>query len=156
VKIVKQMVIDLGRFVGEFEHKVDAKGRIPIPPKFRAELKDGLVLTPGVEKYIVIHPLPEWEKVTAALNISTITSSKLRRINRAIFATSFHINIDSQGRIVVPAPLREYADIKDEVIIAGANTYIELWNKKQWEAEKTLSQKQAWHIIESLETTRVR
>ncbi len=154
--MVKQMVIDLGRFVGEFEHKVDAKGRIPIPPKFRAELKNGLVLTPGVEKYIIIHPLPEWEKVTAALTTSTITSSKLRRVNRAIFATAFHINIDSQGRIVVPAPLREYADIKDEVIIAGANTYIELWNKKQWETEKTLSQKQAWQIIESLETARVR
>lgn len=154
--MVKQMVIDLGRFVGEFEHKVDAKGRVPIPPKFRAELKDGLVLTPGVEKYIVIRSLPEWEKVTAALTTSTITSSKLRRINRAIFATAFHLNIDSQGRIAVPAPLREYADIKDEVIIAGANTYIELWNKKQWETEKTLSQEQAWKIIESLGTTRVR
>ncbi len=150
------MVIELGRFVGAFEHKVDAKGRIPIPPKFRAELKHGLVLTPGAEKYIVIHPLPEWEKVTAALTTRTITSSKLRRINRAIFATAFHINIDSQGRITVPAPLREYADIRDEVIIAGANTYIELWNKKQWETEKTLSQKQAWQIIESLGTPRVR
>ena len=150
------MVIDLGRFVGEFEHKVDAKGRIPIPPKFRAELKNGLVLTPGVEKYIIIHSLPEWEKVTAALTTSTITSSKLRRINRAIFATAFHLNIDSQGRIAIPAPLREYADIKGEVIIAGANTYIELWNKKQWETEKTLSQKQAWQIIESLETARVK
>ena len=150
------MVIELGRFVGEFEHKVDAKGRIPIPPKFRAELKEGLVLTPGVEKYIVIHPLPEWEKVTAALTTSTITSSKLRRINRAIFATAFHLNIDSQGRIAVPAPLREYADIKDEVIIAGANTYIELWNKEHWEAEKTLSQEQTWQIMESLRTTRAR
>ena len=154
--MVKQMVIDLGRFVGEFEHKVDAKGRIPIPPKFRAELKNGLVLTPGVEKYIIIHSLPEWEKVTAALTTSTITSSKLRRINRAIFATAFHLNIDSQGRIAIPAPLREYADIKGEVIIAGANTYIELWNKKQWETEKTLSQEQAWKIMESLGTTRVR
>lgn len=150
------MVIDLGRFVGEFEHKVDAKGRVPIPPRFRTELKEGLVLTPGVEKYVVIHPLPEWEKMMAALTAGLITSSKLRRINRALFSTAFHLNIDSQGRIAVPAPLREYADIKDEVIIAGANTYIELWNKEQWEAEKTLSQEQAWQIIEDFETTRVR
>jgi len=124
--------------------------------KFRAELRDGLVLTPGVEKYIIIHSLPEWEKVTEALTTSTITSSKLRRINRAIYATAFHLNIDSQGRITIPAPLREYAGIKDEVIVAGANTYIEIWNKKQWETEKTLSQKQAWQIIESLETARVK
>lgn len=145
------MVIEVGRFVGEFEHRVDAKGRVPIPPRFRAELKEGLVLTPGVEKYIVVHPLSEWEKVAAALTAGSITSSKLRRINRAIFATAFNLNLDGQGRITMPAPLREYAGIKDEVIIAGANTYLELWNKEQWEAEKTLSQKQAWQIIENLD-----
>ncbi len=145
------MATELGRFFGEFEHKVDDKGRVPIPPKFRTELKEGLVLTPGVEKCIVVHPLSEWEKVAAALTTGTITSSKLRRLNRAIFATAFSLKLDRQGRIALPAPLRESAGIKDEVIIAGANTYLELWNKEQWEAEKALSQEQAWQIIESLE-----
>ena len=145
------MVVVLGRFFGEFEHKVDVKGRVPIPPRFRAELKEGLALTPGVEKCIVVHPLSEWEKVASALTAGAITSSRLRRLNRAIFATAFSLNLDGQGRIVLPAPLREYAGIKDEVIIAGTNTYLELWNKEQWEAEKALSQEQAWQIIESLE-----
>ena len=145
------MAIELGRFVGEFEHKVDAKGRVPIPSKFRAELKEGVVLTPGVEKCIVLHPLSEWEKVAAALTTGTITSSKLRRLNRAIFATAFNLNLDGQGRIPLPSPLRDYAGIGDTAIIAGANTYLELWNKEQWEAEKALSQEQAWQIIESLE-----
>lgn len=151
--MVKKIVVELGRFVGEFDLKVDAKGRVPIPPKFRTELKEGLVLTPGAEKYIVIHPLSEWAKVAMALTTGTgtVTSSRLRRINRAIFATAFSLNLDGQGRITMPAPLREYAGIKNEVVIAGANTYIELWNKEQWEAEKTLSQQQAWQIIEGLE-----
>ncbi|MBI2857929.1 MAG: division/cell wall cluster transcriptional repressor MraZ [Chloroflexi bacterium] len=145
------MAIESGRFVGEFEHKVDNKGRVPVPPRFRIALQNGLVLTPGVEKCIVAHPLSEWEKMAATLTSGAITSSKLRRLNRAIFATAFSINIDGQGRISLPPSLREYASIKDVVIIAGANTYIELWNKEQWEAEKALSQEQAWQIIESLE-----
>tara|TARA_Y100000294_G_C8537235_1_gene329602 strand:- start:113 stop:556 length:444 start_codon:yes stop_codon:yes gene_type:complete len=145
------MDIELGWFFGEFEHKVDVKGRVLIPPRFRLELNKGLVLTPGVEKCIVVHPQSEWEKMAAALTTGTVTSSRLRRLNRVIFATAFSQDFDGQGRITLPAPLREYAGIKDEVIIAGASNYLELWNKEQWEVEKTLSQEQAWQIIESLE-----
>jgi len=59
--------------------------------------------------------------------------------------------IDNQGRIALPVPLREYAGIEDEVVIAGVNTYLEIWNKEQWEEEIAISQEQAWQIIESLE-----
>ena len=64
---------------------------------------------------------------------------------------AFRLSIDGQRRVALPIPLREYAGIEDEVVIAGANTYLEIWNKEQWEAEKALSQEQAWQIIESLE-----
>jgi len=138
-------------FLGEFEYKIDEKGRVPIPPKFRRELKEGVVLMPGVETCVNIYPLSEWKKVSATLTSGTIAPSKLRRLNRAVFATAFSLNIDGQGRIALPVPLRVYAEIEDEVVIAGANTYLELWNKEQWEAEKTVSQEQAWQIIESLE-----
>ena len=138
-------------FLGEFEYRIDEKGRVPIPPKFREELREGVILTPGVEKCVIVYPLSEWEKVAAALTTGSLTRSKLRRLNRAIFATAFPLNIDKQGRIALPAPLRQHAGIEDEVIIAGANTYLELWNKEQWESEKTISQQQAWQIIESLE-----
>jgi len=138
-------------FLGEFEYKIDEKGRVPIPPKFRGELKEGVVLAPGVEKCIMFYPLAEWEKLAASLTTGSVTPSKLRRLNRAIFATAFSLNIDAQGRIALPTPLREYAGIEDEVVIVGANTYLELWNKGQWESEKAISQEQAWQIIESLE-----
>jgi len=138
-------------FSGEFEYKIDEKGRVLIPPKFRRELKDGVVLTPGVEKCIVAYPISEWKKLAATLTTGSVTPSKMRRLNRAIFATAFTINIDGQGRIAIPAPHREYAEIEDEVVVAGANTYLELWNKEQWESEKAISQEQAWQIIESLE-----
>ena len=138
-------------FLGEFEYKIDEKGRVPIPPKFRRELKEGVVLRPGVERCIDVYTLVEWKKVAAALTTGPIPRSKWRRLNRAIFATAFSLNMDGQGRIAIPAPLREHAEIEDDVVIAGANTYLELWNKEQWESEKAISQEQAWQIIESLE-----
>jgi len=138
-------------FFGEFEYKVDEKGRVPIPPRFRRELKEGVVLTPGTEQCITAYPLSEWKKLAATLTTSSVTRSKLRRLNRAIFATAFSLNIDGQGRIALPIPLRQSAGIEEEVVIAGANNYLELWNKEQWEAEKAISQEQTWQIIESLE-----
>ena len=138
-------------FLGESTHKIDEKHRVLIPPKFRKELKEGMVLTPGIEKCIVAYPLAEWKKLATSLTSGSVTPSKLRSLNRALFATAFSTNIDGQGRIALPAPLREYAEIVDEIVVAGANIYLELWNKVHWEEEKASSQEQAWQIIESLE-----
>ncbi|MBI2288705.1 MAG: division/cell wall cluster transcriptional repressor MraZ [Chloroflexi bacterium] len=138
-------------FLGEFEYRIDEKGRVLIPPRFRRELKDGVVLAPGAERCINVYSLVEWKKLAASLTTGSAAPSKLRRLNRAIFATAFTLYMDGQGRIAVPAPLREYAGIEDEAVIAGANTYLELWNKEQWESEKAISQEQVWQIIESLE-----
>lgn len=139
-------------FFGEFDYKIDEKGRVLIPPKFRRELKDGVVLAPGIEKCIAIYPISEWKKLASTLTTTgSITPSKLRRLNRALFATAFNLDIDGQGRIALPTALRVDAGIDDEVVIAGVNTYLELWSKDQWEEEKASSQEQVWQIIESLE-----
>ncbi len=140
-------------FIGEFEYRVDEKGRIPVPPKFRTdELKrDGVVLCPGMEKCITIYPLSEWKKLADSLTSGPLMPSKLRKLNRAIFATAFNLEIDGQGRIMIPSQLRQYANIDEEVVIAGANNYLELWSKAQWDSEKASSQEEAWQIIESWE-----
>ncbi len=138
-------------FYGEFEYKIDPKGRVPFPPRFRRELKDGVVLTPGVEGCIIAYPLSEWKKLATTLTSGSVTRSKLRKLHRAIFATAFRTSIDGQGRVALPISLREYAGIEDEVVIIGVNNYLELWNKEQWEAEKADSLEQAWQIIESLD-----
>ncbi len=140
-------------FYGEFDYKIDEKGRVPLPPKFRNALKDGVVLTPGPEKCITVYTLPEWRKLSTTLTNSPISRSKMRKLSRALFATAFSTKIDGQGRVALPAPLREHAEIVDEVVVAGSNTYLEIWNKILWEEEKELSQEQAWQIIESLENS---
>ena len=138
-------------FFGEFEYKIDQKGRIPLPPKFRRDLKDGMVVTSGIEKCIIAYPVAEWKKMATSLTSGSIAPSKLRKLNRALFAAAFSLNMDGQNRIALPPALRDYAEIVDEVVIAGANTYLEIWNKVHWEEEKASSQEQAWQIIESLE-----
>ena len=138
-------------FYGEFDYKIDEKSRVPIPPKFRNALKDGVVLTPSAEKCVIAYTASEWKKLAAELTGSSAMSSKVRRLNRAIFATAFSTHLDGQGRVALPAPLREYAGIEDDVVVAGANNYLEIWSKDLWEEEKTISQEQAWQIIESLE-----
>jgi len=138
-------------FLGEFEYKIDEKGRVPVPPRFRRELRDGVILAPGAENCINAYPVAEWKKLATGLTSASLSPSKLRRLNRALFAAAFILNIDGQGRISLPVPLREHTGIESDVVIAGANTYFELWDKDQWQDEKTISQEQAWQIIESLE-----
>ncbi len=141
-------------FTGEFEYRVDEKGRVPIPPKFRTEelKKEGVVLCPGMEKCISIYPSSEWKKIADSLTSSSaIIPSKMRKLNRAIFALSFVTEIDGQGRIIVPSQLRQFAGINDEVVVAGLNSYIEMWDKQRWITEKTACQQEAWQIIESME-----
>ena len=140
-------------FIGEFDYRMDEKGRVPIPPRFRTEelKKEGMILTPGMEKCITIYPISEWKKLADSLTSGHIIPSKLRKLNRAIFATAFNVEIDGQGRIIVPTQLRQFAGIDEGVVIAGANTYFELWSKEQWVAEKSTSQAEAWEIIETLE-----
>ena len=140
-------------FYGEFDYKIDDKGRVPLPPKFRNYLKDGVVLTPGAEKCITVYTVPEWRKLSTSLTNSPLSRSKMRKLSRALFATAFSTKIDNQGRVALPAPLREHAEIVDEVVVAGSNTYLEIWNKVLWEEEKEISQEQAWQIIESLENS---
>ncbi|HEY41856.1 MAG TPA: division/cell wall cluster transcriptional repressor MraZ [Dehalococcoidia bacterium] len=138
-------------FLGEYEYKIDDKGRVPIPPKFRRDLKDGLVLAPGPEACIVAYGLAEWTKMSESLPAGSLAPSKVRRLSRATFATAFSLTLDGQGRVALPITLREYARIGDELVVVGVNTYLEMWNRELWVAEKAAAQEQAWQIIEGLE-----
>jgi len=138
-------------FYGEFDYRLDEKGRLMIPPKFRNVFKDGVVLTSSAENCITAYTTSEWTKLSDSLTSSPLARSKMRRLNRALFATAFSTTIDNQGRVAIPAPLRDHAQIAEEAVVVGVNTYLEIWNKALWEEEKAASQQQAWQIIESLE-----
>jgi MraZ protein len=142
----------LGMFSGEFGYRIDDKGRVPIPPKFRRELEAGIVLSLGQDGCIVAYPIAEWEKIAAKLNSNgSLEQAKMRRLKRAIFATAFPTSIDGQGRISVPVKLRDYAGIESDVVVVGVNNNLELWSTENWNKELSSDLEQAWQIIESLE-----
>jgi len=138
-------------FLGEYTYKLDEKGRAPLPPKFRDDFKDGMVLVPGAEKCILAYTPDQWKKLADNITTGSIVTNKMRKLNRALFAMAFNISLDRQGRMSLSIPLRQYAGIGDDVVIAGANNYLEIWDKAAWEQEKLDSQAQAWQIIESME-----
>jgi MraZ protein len=138
-------------FLGEYEYKIDDKGRMPFPPRFRPYFRDGVVVAPNPEKCLSVYTIGEWKKMTESLAAGGLPPSKLRKINRALCATAFQTNIDAQGRINLPSTLREYAGLSDEIIVAGTNSSIELWDKAAWDKEKQADLADAWQIIESLE-----
>jgi MraZ protein len=138
-------------FIGEYQYKVDEKGRVPLPPRFRRELKEGMVLSKGMgEKCIAVYPTREWKKLADKLAEKTVIPANLRKLNRALFGSAFGAAFDGQGRIKLPDTLRAYAEIGDTAIVVGANARVELWSEEGWKAEQTVAEEQASQIIESL------
>jgi len=137
-------------FFGEYSYKVDEKGRLPLPPKFRRQMKEGVILAKGMgEKCIAAYPITEWKRLSDSLATKALTPANLRKLNRAIFSSAFSTSFDGQGRIKLPDLLREYAGIGDTTIVVGANNRVELWSEDEWKVEKTSAEEQASQIIES-------
>jgi MraZ protein len=137
-------------FFGEYSYKVDEKGRVPLPPKFRRQLKEGVILAKGMgDKCISAYSVAEWKRLSESLAAKAVTPANLRRLNRAIFGSAFGASLDGQGRITLPFSLREHAGIGDTAIVVGANNCVELWSEVEWEAEKKSAEEQASEIIEN-------
>lgn len=134
-------------FLGEFTYKVDDKGRVPLPPRFREELQNGMVLTKGVDKCIRIYPPSEWEKTSAKVSAMPDTAEN-RSYKRTVFAGAFETKMDRLGRIPLQAELRRYADIGDTAVVSGLNTVIELWNNEKWAEQTARGEAEAWNTAE--------
>ncbi len=141
-------------FLGEYDHSIDQKGRIAIPARLRDSFEQGAVLSRGFEKCIMVYPLAEWNRVAEKLAALPATQSKVRRINRSTFSSAFQQELDRQGRVLIPPQLRDYAGINGDVVVVGANTYLEIWSKEEWAAERANLATEAWQLAESVEAWR--
>lgn len=123
-------------FLGEFTHNLDSKGRLTIPAKFRDQLVPGLVVTRNpAGNCLLMMPLDEWERVAARVSALPLTDRQSALLRRALFSAAEDLKPDKQGRILVSQRLRDFAHIDDEVVVAGMNTYIELWHPGIWEQQ---------------------
>ena len=136
-------------FMGEHSHSIDAKGRLIIPAKFREELGDQFVLTQGMDHTLTIYPMNEWLKFLEQLNQLPLTSKEARTFRRFFTAKATMCELDKQGRILVPAGLREYADLEKDVVLTGNISNIEVWSKKRWDEDSEVEDMDA--IAEKLQ-----
>lgn len=120
-------------FLGEYHHNIDEKGRIVLPSKFRAELKDNFIIARGLEKCLYVYSLDDWNKLVDKLNTLPFTKKDARSFTRAFFSGATFCEFDNQGRTCITSPLVSYADLSRECVIIGANDRIEIWDKSAWE-----------------------
>lgn len=127
-------------FLGEYTHKVDQKGRLALPAKFRAQLSDGAILTRGTDKALYLYSTEHWKPLAEKLaNLPSWSSPEARELQRAVLGGATAVTPDQQGRILLPANLREYANLGPqaaEVVVAGLYARIEIWPAKRWKAAR--------------------
>jgi MraZ protein len=121
-------------FLGTHNPRLDAKGRLALPARFRTELAGGLVVTKGQERCLYAFPIDEFTRLTEALRDAPVTARAVRDYSRVFFASATHEVPDAQGRVTLPASLRDYAGLDKDCAVIGANTRVEIWNAVAWDA----------------------
>jgi MraZ protein len=119
-------------FLGTHTPRLDEKGRLFLPAKYRDELEPGLVLTKGQERCLYVFPLPEFDRITEALRTAPVTAKAVRDYSRVFFASASDETPDKQGRVTIPAALRDYAGLQRDCVVIGANTRLEIWDAQAW------------------------
>lgn len=137
-------------FIGEYQASLDEKGRISIPVKFRAALKSKIVVTRGLDNSLFVYSLDEWKKLAGKLASLPISTANTRAFSRLMLAGAMDCDIDKQGRIVLPAYLKEFAKIGKRAIIAGLYNRIEIWSEDLWIAYKKQTEDASNAIAEQL------
>ncbi len=123
--------------VGTFEHKLDTKGRLVIPARFREELGNSVVASFGIDRCVSIYSQKSWEGILERLHSLPYSKGKTRDLVRVILASAHEVPIDPAGRILLPQTLRDQAEIDLEVSINGVLDHIEVWNSVKWEAYRS-------------------
>ncbi|KGX93270.1 cell division protein MraZ [Pontibacillus halophilus JSM 076056 = DSM 19796] len=120
-------------FMGEYQHNIDAKGRIIVPSKFREGLGETFVLTRGLDRCLFAYPMNEWKVLEEKLKKLPLTKKDARAFTRFFFSGAVECEIDKQGRINIPSPLRAYSVLEKECVVIGVSNRIEFWAKEEWE-----------------------
>ena len=119
-------------FMGEYNHSIDAKGRMIVPAKFREQLGHEFVVTKGLDGCLFVYTSEEWHNIEEKFRNISMTSKDARKFSRFFFAGAASCELDKQGRILVPQTLREFAGLDKDVVLTGNLNRIEIWSKEKW------------------------
>jgi len=137
-------------FIGEFTHNVDTKGRVAVPVKFRGKLGPSAIITRGLDRCLFLFTSQEWEVLAQKLIALPLAQANSRAFVRLMLAGAMDVEIDTQGRVLIPDYLREYAGLKKETVIAGLYNRIEVWDSQLWKEYKTKTESESDEIAERL------
>ena len=132
-------------FMGNCTHKLDSKGRLVLPAKWRSELGAAVVLTVGLDKCVAVYSLPAWEKYLAKLAELPFAKSDARKFTRAVMGMAEEVALDAAGGVLLPPTLRAYAGLDENVSVTGVGDHLEVWNAQKWgeDCEEALTQLEA-------------
>ncbi len=136
--------------MGEYQHSVDAKGRLIVPAKFREALGEAFVVTRGLDNCLFGYPMNEWRKLEEKLKDLPMTKKDTRAFARFFFSGATEVEIDKQGRINIPATLIQHAHLVKECVVLGVSNRIEIWAKDAWEAYFSESEQSFNEIAENM------
>ncbi len=119
-------------FMGEYNHSVDAKGRVIIPAKFREKLGESFVVTKGLDGCLFGFDNHEWEKIQSGISNANFLQAETRQFARFFLAGAAECEVDKQGRILLPMVLRNFAQLEKDVVVVGVAARIEIWSKEKW------------------------
>lgn len=120
-------------YLGEYRHSMDQKGRIILPAKFRDSMRAGCVITKGQDRCLVIFDSEGWKLYVSRIRSLSQMDSKVRAFMRSVFGSASDVIPDSQGRVLVPPKLREYAGLERDVVVAGVDDHVEVWDASAWD-----------------------
>ena len=137
-------------FIGEYQHSIDEKGRVAVPVKFRATIGERAIVTRGLDRCLFIFSVAEWEQLAQKLVALPLAQANSRAFARLMLAGAMEVELDSQGRILIPDYLRTYAHIGKQTVVAGLYNRIELWDEAAWKEYKTKTESDSDAIAEKL------
>ena len=137
-------------FLGEYVHSIDEKSRLAIPARFRQALAQGLYVTKGVDRCLYVLTPDGWNRLAERIAALPSMQSSVRQLQRHFFAGAIHVVPDKLGRIVIPQPLREYAGLEGDVVVAGVHNRIELWSRATWNDEQARADEQTATLAEQM------
>jgi MraZ protein len=137
-------------FLGEYEHSLDPKGRLAIPARFRALLGEGAVMTRAFDGCLAIYPAEVWHSFAERLDGLSTSPEAARMAKRFVFSGATECEFDRQGRVLVPAFLRSYADLAETAIVVGQYSRIEIWDSGRWKEVSARAEAESGRIAEQL------
>lgn len=139
-------------FMGEYNHTIDAKGRLIVPAKFREILGDNFIVTKGLDGCLFVYPNDEWTRFEEKLKSLPLTNKNARQFTRFFLAGAAACEVDKQGRILLPQVLREFASLEKDVVLVGVASRIEIWSRGRWDESMNTYDGDMDEVAENMES----